>query len=108
MTERIKLPDPSYSGMCRNAMSEVCIEGCLLHGDGRNFELDPRMTLDRAPNRDINHLKPKLQFEIVKAKQTLIINHLLGKGVLYETIDFIQGRNGALRERAPVPERPNL
>lgn len=64
-------------------MTDRCIECCALKGEGQYFELDPGMTLDRAPTADIKHLKPKLQFEIVKAKQTLIINHLLGKGDIY-------------------------
>src|SRR5688572_5755378 len=91
--KEVKFPDGSYSILCRNAGNQKCLEGCVLEGKGRWFERDRRITLDWVPTGETDHLDPKLQFKIHKAKVDIIIDHLRGEGTIYEAIDFIQGRN---------------
>jgi hypothetical protein len=84
MTER-KLPIPACASLCRNAMSEVCIEECSPKRDCSSFELRPELDLPTMPAYpDTSNLTWKERFVIEEA-------------YLKKTIDFIQGRKADVR-----------
>ena len=78
MKEGYTFPPPACAALCRNAMNEVCIEDCAPEGQGKFFERDRKVTILDVSTEATDHLHPKLQFKIVKAKQDILIEHLQG------------------------------
>jgi hypothetical protein len=82
-TEKNKfaLPPVWCGSICRNAMSEVCIEHCAVKRDCSGFALKPGMNLivsARYPIEDISKMTKEERFTSLAAYVAMTVDHLKG------------------------------
>src|SRR5215216_523840 len=77
--QTIQLPPPWCGAICRNAMSEVCIEHCAIKRDCSGFDPKPNIKLDdmpRFPNTEAMTRDEK--FTSVTIYLSKVVDHLKG------------------------------
>ena len=91
------MPPAWCSGICRNAMNEICIEACALKRDCSGFEPKPNIGLDdlpRFPLQESLEMTKEEKFTSVTVYLSAVVDEL--KGV---------PTNEPLRIRRPRPNR---
>lgn len=79
--KEIKLPPAYCSPICKNAMSEVCIEQCAFYRDGSHFRLKEDLDLvsmPRFPLDQIGNMTPAEMKKIFAVYIAKISDHLQG------------------------------
>jgi len=79
--ERMQLPPTWCGSICRNAMSEVCIEHCAVKRDCTGFALKPGMNLIVSPRFPIEHISDMTKeekFTLVAVYVAMTVDHLKG------------------------------
>ena len=77
----INLPPFDSCRMCRNSMSQGCIEVCAIRRDYSYFDLKRNMTLEdmpRFPLDEWDDMPSKVRGKVVAAYLAKIIDHLKG------------------------------
>ena len=91
--KEIQLPPPVCARLCNHPLDDRCMEVCLPKGDMELLEVKRGVTIDDLPRKgEREGLKWKARVVLAEVTQDVLINHLLGKGEIYTTIDFIQER----------------
>jgi len=94
--EGVQMPPTWCSGICRNAMNEVCVEHCAIKRDCSAFDPKPDISLNdlpRFPLKETKDLSKEEKFTVVTVYLSAITDHL--KGV----------ENEPIRIRRPHPHR---
>jgi hypothetical protein len=77
--EAVQLPPTWCSGICRNAMNEICIEDCAIKRDCSAFELKPNLKLEdmpRFPLKESANMTKEEKFTSVTVYLAKVIDHL--------------------------------
>jgi hypothetical protein len=77
----MRLPPTWCSGLCRNAMNEICIESCAAKRDCSGFELKPGINLidmPRFPIDEIGSMTKEEKFISVAVYIAKTVDHLKG------------------------------
>ena len=77
----MRLPPTWCSGLCRNAMNEICIESCAVKRDCSGFELKPGINLidmPRFPIYEIASMTKEEKFISVAVYVAKTVDHLKG------------------------------
>jgi hypothetical protein len=80
--EVLQLPPIWCSGLCRNAMNEICIESCAIKRDCSAFEPKPNLKLLDMPSFPLNEsaqMTKEERFTSVIVYLSKVIDHLQGK-----------------------------
>ena len=75
------MPPTWCSGICRNAMNEICIEECAVKRDCSGFELKPGINLidmPRFPIDEIGEMTKEEKFTSVAVYVAKTVDHLKG------------------------------
>ena len=73
------MPPAWCSGICRNAMNEVCIEHCAVSRDCSAFEEKPNLNLSNMPRfPETNGMTKEEKFTSVTIYLSKVIDHLQG------------------------------
>jgi len=85
MTERLVLPPPWCGAICRNAMSEVCLEHCALKRDTSAFDPKdiPLADMPRFPKTE--GMTREERFTSVTIYLSKVVDHLQGVEDEYST-----------------------
>ena len=102
----IQLPPPYCSGICSNAMNDVCVENCTLKRDMSAFELKKGVELPDLPPFPLDEFVHTMT---PKERQVVMAVYMA------KAVDFIQGRKvthndcspNVPRRSIPHPERDN-
>src|SRR5687767_11713583 len=95
--EGLPMPPAWCSGICRNAMNEICIEACALKRDCSAFEPKPNLRLDdlpRFPLQESVSMTKEEKFTCVTVYLSAVVDEL--KGV---------PKDEPIRIRRPHPNR---
>jgi hypothetical protein len=79
--EGVQMPPTWCSGICRNAMNEVCIEGCAIKRDCSAFEVKPNLKLadmPRFPLEKSSSMTKEEKFTSVTVYLSKVVDHLQG------------------------------
>lgn len=93
-TPNFTLPPLWCSAVCRNAMSEICIESCAITKDMSGFDPRPNISLldmPRFPIKDAGKMTKEERFTIVAIYLSKIVDYL--QGVENEYKDLNSGRH---------------
>jgi hypothetical protein len=88
----IQLPPPYCSGICSNAMNDVCVENCALKKDMSAFELKKGVELSDLPPFPLDEF---IHTMTPKERQVVMAVYMA------KAVDFIQGRKGAHNDHSP-------
>lgn len=75
------LPPTWCSAICRNAMSEICIESCAITRDMTGFDPKPNLSLmdmSRFPITNPSNMTKEERFTIVSIYLSKIVDYLQG------------------------------
>ena len=89
--EGLQLPPTWCSGICRNAMNEICVEDCAVKRDCSAFELKPKLKLEdmpRFPLKESGSMTKEEKFTSVTVYLAKVIDHLQGNEELSSPIIF--------------------
>ena len=81
----VQLPPTWCSGICRNAMNEICIEHCAIKRDCSAFEPKPNLKLGDMPGFPLNEsagMTREEKFTSVTIYLAKVVDHL--QGIEYE------------------------
>jgi hypothetical protein len=85
--ERVQLPPTWCSGICRNAMNEICIEDCAVKRDCSAFEEKPNLNLSNMPRfPETKGMTKEEKFTSVTIYLSKVVDHL--QGVDYEPFPY--------------------
>ena len=76
------MPPTWCSGICRNAMNEVCVEHCAIKRDCSAFDPKPDISLNdlpRFPLKETKDLSKEEKFTVVTVYLSAITDHLKGE-----------------------------
>jgi hypothetical protein len=81
-TEGVQMPPTWCSGLCRNAMNEICVESCAVRRDCSAF--DPKPGLDLAdmppfPLEESGSMTKEEKFTSVTIYLSKVVDHLQGR-----------------------------
>jgi hypothetical protein len=77
----VQLPPPWCGSICRNAMSEVCMEHCAIERDCSGFEPKPNLNLGdmpRFPLKASSNMTKDEKFTAVTVYLAKVVDHLKG------------------------------
>jgi hypothetical protein len=78
--EGVQMPPTWCSGICRNAMNEICIEDCAIKRDCSAFEPKPNLKLADMPSfPKTNGMTREEKFTSVTIYLAKVVDHLQGK-----------------------------
>lgn len=80
--EGVQMPPAWCSGICRNAMNEICIEDCALKRDCSAFEEKPNLKLidmPRFPLIESAEMTKEEKFTSVTIYLSKVVDHLQGR-----------------------------
>jgi hypothetical protein len=80
-SEGLKMPPNWCSGICRNAMNEICIEHCAIKRDCSGFAIKPGVNLIDLPRFPIEHISEMTKeekFTSVAVYVAKTVDHLKG------------------------------
>jgi hypothetical protein len=95
--EGVQMPPAWCSGICRNAMNEICIEVCALKRDCSGFEPKPNLRLDdlpRFPLQESSEMTKEEKFTSVTVYLSAVVDELKGVPI-----------DEPIRSRRPRPNR---
>ncbi|HRJ74838.1 MAG TPA: hypothetical protein PLX90_02525 [Anaerolineales bacterium] len=90
----VQLPPQWCSAICRNAMSEICIESCAITRDMTGFDPKPNLSLldmSRFPITGPSNMTKEERYTIVSIYLSKIVDYL--QGVENENQHIIAGRS---------------
>jgi len=77
----VRLPPTWCSGICRNAMNEICVEDCAVKRDCSAFEPKPNLELEDMPRFPLNesgNMTKEEKFTSVTIYLAKVVDHLKG------------------------------
>ena len=78
--EGVQLPPAWCSGICRNAMNEVCVEHCAVKRDCSGFDEKPNLTLSDLPRfPETKGMTKEEKFTSVTVYLSKVVDHLQGR-----------------------------
>src|SRR5512139_3712645 len=81
-SKEIALPPYTTCRLCRNSMTDVCVEDCAQAGDYRHFEIKSGVNLSEMPrfpmNEFVNQMPLKVRQIVVAIYLAKIVDHLQG------------------------------
>src|SRR5688572_5189743 len=104
------LPPTWCSGICRNAMNEICVESCAVKRDCSAFEPKPNLNLSDMPRfPETKHMTKEEKFTSVTVYLSKVVDHLQGKEnePIYtptRRTNFDHSRNSTLFENIKVED----
>jgi len=105
--EGVQLPPTWCSGMCRNAMNEICVEDCAIKRDCSAFELKPNLKLEdmpRFPLKESGSMTREEKFTSVTVYLAKVVDHLQGNDNERHYLNFRQTPQAMTDKRKPITE----
>jgi len=110
--EQVQLPPTWCSGICRNAMNEICVEDCAIKRDCSAFEEKPNLKLSdmpRFPLQQSADMTKEEKFTAVTIYLSKVVDHLQGnedEPKIYPPVraNIYDSRNSVLTNTVKIQE----